>query len=1069
MESETNIFMKYFNENKNNIYKFLYFGLFLFTFLFTLFISFLIVFKKLNINNIQFIYFYITFCVGLFFLLGILYFNADFLSLMIFIIYFFYSFLFLFILLRRDVNYKIYFKSIPIFTSIMIIFIFLYLMFNIIVSRIAYKLDLELDSNIFYQYLGLNVFSALFILLYGTLYSTEYQTPEQEGTTEVSSTTTATISTTTKTTEVSYYKIYVFIMCSYYFMYYFYSLIEINTKKINNKLHYVVKAFLFFMLLGLILFAIKINGKSSINLKQFLWMEYTPLFITLALFIGKNIYENSKNLNKFSSVEYLKRKADTSSDWYASSFYNISWVFMSFIMLFYFKIENSISFLNSIIALTVLSLAIIWFAYFQDSKFSNDVLVLCNYITIFIIFISLSFRFGYSYLGLSFILLMTFGLGLLFYFSKVFSLSELKLFYILYFFILGIIGIILLLIVNFIPEISFFIPTSTSKFTYSNNLINIDYTTIFKVVMMLIILITLLSFANFSYKIVENFLIVVLICILPCILFYLFYTTNKKTTDSNIFISIIKVIGSTISSFLKNMKNIVIFIFIIILAIFCLYNLIVNKYTSFDIYFLSYFFFLILYITYYFSDILKGKSGTEKFIRQVSLINLLLFFTGIIIYYILAGLGYVSNKFTESEGGSVSSQNLYSKTIFYLIVFIFITFIYLYYRNNISPSANPYVDLFINIIFYIPCLFLNVIEFIQTQLTGIVSTITTKDGTVIKTSKDGTITKTTKEGVTTTTKKDGSTTKEGDGSKNGVSTIMKDGIVKTIKDGIVSRMSGNNKTYYIILIIEIILILFYIFTIGIQTIYDTQGGINLIREPIDLNKIESLVIPDKYSDHPSRPFAFSFWFFVNSQMLTTNKYYNLFNYQYRPQVLYNPKLNILLIDVSGNTWEKDYLSTKNINKPSFVPEDTSILPNNAVDISGNERILNPEYQTTGIIYINNKILIQKWNHLVINYNGSVMDIFLNGSLVNSSSQVVPNVQSLLFSVGQDNGINGGICNLNFYNHALTYSSVVTLYQSVKDKNPPVPSIYWDTQKKKIKFSQLNNLKEQYKINKILNI
>lgn len=275
-------------------------------------------------------------------------------------------------------------------------------------------------------------------------------------------------------------------------------------------------------------------------------------------------------------------------------------------------------------------------------------------------------------------------------------------------------------------------------------------------------------------------------------------------------------------------------------------------------------------------------------------------------------------------------------------------------------------------------------------------------------------------------------------------------------------MKEKSSPYFIILVIEIFLVLFYGISIYLQTKHTTQGGTNIIREPLNLNIDTPLLIPDAYQTQPSKPFALSFWFYINSQSLNTNKYYNILNYQFRPQILYNPKLNTLLIDVSGNNWETSYLNTYNV-------KNTSLLPENSVDTSGNETILDPELQTTGIIYVNNKIPLQKWNHLVVNYSGSIMDIFLNGKLVKSSSQVVPNVQSLLFDIGQADGINGGVCNLMFYNHVLTYSSVLTLYQSVKDINPPVPTIYWDSQKKRIQSSKFNNLKEQYKLNKILNI
>lgn len=41
------------------------------------------------------------------------------------------------------------------------------------------------------------------------------------------------------------------------------------------------------------------------------------------------------------------------------------------------------------------------------------------------------------------------------------------------------------------------------------------------------------------------------------------------------------------------------------------------------------------------------------------------------------------------------------------------------------------------------------------------------------------------------------------------------------------------------------------------------------------------------------------------------------------------------------------------------------------------------------------------------------------------------------SVGSEHGIGGGICNLVYYNHALTTSNIYYIYNMVKDKAPPV--------------------------------
>jgi hypothetical protein len=83
------------------------------------------------------------------------------------------------------------------------------------------------------------------------------------------------------------------------------------------------------------------------------------------------------------------------------------------------------------------------------------------------------------------------------------------------------------------------------------------------------------------------------------------------------------------------------------------------------------------------------------------------------------------------------------------------------------------------------------------------------------------------------------------------------------------------------------------------------------------------------------------------------------------------------------------------------------------------------------------MLLQKWNQLVINYNGGTLDIFLNGQLVKSSLEVVPYYSLDNLTIGENDGIKGGICNVIYFNKALSSNNIYYIYNTVKYKDPPV--------------------------------
>ena len=83
------------------------------------------------------------------------------------------------------------------------------------------------------------------------------------------------------------------------------------------------------------------------------------------------------------------------------------------------------------------------------------------------------------------------------------------------------------------------------------------------------------------------------------------------------------------------------------------------------------------------------------------------------------------------------------------------------------------------------------------------------------------------------------------------------------------------------------------------------------------------------------------------------------------------------------------------------------------------------------------IKYQKWNHIVVVYNGGTLDVFINNKLVSTESGIIPLKQYDIVSYGSDNGIYGGICNVKYFNEKLTRSEINMLYNTSKNNNPPV--------------------------------
>lgn len=90
------------------------------------------------------------------------------------------------------------------------------------------------------------------------------------------------------------------------------------------------------------------------------------------------------------------------------------------------------------------------------------------------------------------------------------------------------------------------------------------------------------------------------------------------------------------------------------------------------------------------------------------------------------------------------------------------------------------------------------------------------------------------------------------------------------------------------------------------------------------------------------------------------------------------------------------------------------------------------------------ILMQKWNHVAVNYKNNQADVFVNGVLVHSHTNT-SETQLLIYDVtdnvvvGDDKGVDGAICNIHYHKKTLSLTEINYEYNLLLLSNPPVPS------------------------------
>ena len=90
-----------------------------------------------------------------------------------------------------------------------------------------------------------------------------------------------------------------------------------------------------------------------------------------------------------------------------------------------------------------------------------------------------------------------------------------------------------------------------------------------------------------------------------------------------------------------------------------------------------------------------------------------------------------------------------------------------------------------------------------------------------------------------------------------------------------------------------------------------------------------------------------------------------------------------------------------------------------------------------ILYKSTNFKTQVWNNIVLNFDGGTFDIFINGKLVKNRKHVVPEITYGTLVCGTPT-LGGKICNIIYFNFALTMKNIHYLYNLVKFNDPPIP-------------------------------
>jgi hypothetical protein len=228
----------------------------------------------------------------------------------------------------------------------------------------------------------------------------------------------------------------------------------------------------------------------------------------------------------------------------------------------------------------------------------------------------------------------------------------------------------------------------------------------------------------------------------------------------------------------------------------------------------------------------------------------------------------------------------------------------------------------------------------------------------------------------------------------------------------------TSKPVWILLAVEIAIIgLRFLLPWLLEKILNHEG-ILLLKNPIYLNnentvgsfdtlhkeRLSKLAIEEKGPFNYN--YAISGWFYINPQPPSTSTAYSkdtvLLTYGGKPAIKYNARKDMMKV-----TLIQDLGATIDDDKKEIVLAENIKLP------------------------------LQKWNNIVLNMKGGMLDIFLNGELIASGPDTMTHMSYDNLTVGAPNGIEGAVCNVRYFKNPLSLAQISLQYNTYKNLTPPI--------------------------------